>query len=261
MAATDKLHDLHAMSGAYALDALDDLERLRFEQHLAICAECRDEVAGFVDTAALLGAAAAVVPSSALRNRVLAEISQVRPMAPDSVPEPRRPDELEAMRASSSRHRGAGRRWAPMVLVAAAVALVVGIGVGAIVNPPWHHDQSSTVAADQAQIARVLDAKDATSSRADLGGGTATVWRSKSVGRAVVVLAGVKAPSDKVYQLWLVRASGATSAGLVPDRADQTVLLQGDAATASAAAISVEPTGGSSTPSGIAAQFPFDRSA
>ena len=33
--------DLHSLSGAYALDALDDDERADFEEHLARCATCR----------------------------------------------------------------------------------------------------------------------------------------------------------------------------------------------------------------------------
>ncbi len=37
--------DVHALSGAYAVDALDDLERAHFERHLADCADCQAEVA------------------------------------------------------------------------------------------------------------------------------------------------------------------------------------------------------------------------
>ena len=39
------MSDIHALSGAYAVDALDDLERAAFERHLADCADCRAEVA------------------------------------------------------------------------------------------------------------------------------------------------------------------------------------------------------------------------
>ncbi len=38
------MSDIHALSGAYAVDALDDIERAQFERHLAECAECRAEV-------------------------------------------------------------------------------------------------------------------------------------------------------------------------------------------------------------------------
>ena len=36
--------DLHHLSGAYAVDALDDAERAAFEEHLRGCADCRAEV-------------------------------------------------------------------------------------------------------------------------------------------------------------------------------------------------------------------------
>ena len=39
------MSEIHALSGAYAVNALDDIERAQFERHLAECAECRAEVA------------------------------------------------------------------------------------------------------------------------------------------------------------------------------------------------------------------------
>ena len=38
------MSDIHALSGAYAVDALDDIERAQFERHLAECPACRSEV-------------------------------------------------------------------------------------------------------------------------------------------------------------------------------------------------------------------------
>ncbi len=35
------MSDIHHLTGAYALDAVDDIERARFEQHLAECEDCR----------------------------------------------------------------------------------------------------------------------------------------------------------------------------------------------------------------------------
>ena len=56
-------------------------------------------------------------------------------------------------------------------------------------------------------------------------------------------------PDGMVYQLWLEQpVSGMVSAGVMPVKADQTVLLEGDAATAQAAGITIEPEGGSEHP-------------
>ena len=47
--------DIHALSGAYAVDAVDEFERAQFERHLAGCADCRAEVDSLREAASLLG--------------------------------------------------------------------------------------------------------------------------------------------------------------------------------------------------------------
>lgn len=81
------MSDLHKLTGAYAMDALDDLERARFEQHLAQCEDCRAEVAELRETAALLSETVATTAPAALRESVLAGIAHIRPMAPE-IPQP-----------------------------------------------------------------------------------------------------------------------------------------------------------------------------
>jgi anti-sigma-K factor RskA len=98
---------------------------------------------------------------------------------------------------------------------------------------------------------QVLDAPDATrTSKSFPGGATATIVRSPTLGRAVIVTSKMPAaPEGKVYQLWLQDASGhMSSAGVMPAAGDQVVVLQGDARAATAAGISVEPAGGSAQP-------------
>ena len=57
------------------------------------------------------------------------------------------------------------------------------------------------------------------------------------------------APKGKDYQLWFQSPAGdMVPAGLMPRRSDQTVLLKGDATTATAVGITVEPEGGSDQP-------------
>ena len=74
--------DLHHLSGAYAVDALDDAERASFEQHLAVCADCRAEVAELSATAHSLGALTEATPPASLRDSVLSGIARVRPLPP-----------------------------------------------------------------------------------------------------------------------------------------------------------------------------------
>ena len=66
---------VHALAGAYALDALPAAERDRFERHLPDCRSCTDDVRGFTATATALGIAAAIEPPPELRQRVLAVVA------------------------------------------------------------------------------------------------------------------------------------------------------------------------------------------
>jgi anti-sigma-K factor RskA len=225
------MSDLHKLTGAYAVDALDDLERARFEQHLAECEDCRAEVAELRETAALLAGTVATPPPAALRESVLAGISQVRPLPP---PTPATPTATPAGR----------RTWVPF-LVAAALAIFVGLG--AMIVQPWADDDVPRLTAAE----QVLQAPDAEEVFLDLGeAGRATVVRSKSQDRAVITTEDmVAAPEGKAYELWLMPSEEEfVPAGLMPDAADQTVVLDGSAADAVAVGITVEPDGGSEQP-------------
>lgn len=220
---------VHALSGAYAVDAVDDLERARFERHLAECAECRQEVDGLREAAAMLAASASLVPTPGLRDRVLGEIQSVRPLPP-----------APARIGAPARRR----RWLP-ALVAAAVLTVAGAGA---IWQPWRDDP---VAVQPSAVERVLQAPDAQRVSLDFpDGATATLVRSKAEGRAVLQTTDMPpAPSGKVYEVWLQSPAGEMlPAGLMPPAPDQAVLLDGDAATAVAAGITVEPAGGSDQP-------------
>jgi anti-sigma-K factor RskA len=239
--------DVHALSGAYSLDALDDIERAAFERHLAECAACRAEVASLRETAALIAETTAVEPPAALRSRVLADIATVRPLPP-VVPEPV---------VAESRTRPRRFRLAAL---AAAAAVIAAVSIGGAVWNQVSDDSSQVLTGADA----VLSAADAKSTSLDFdGGASATVTHSDSVGQAVIETHKMPPPPDgMVYQLWLQQpGEGMVSAGVMPVEADQTVLLTGDAATAEAAGITVEPEGGSDQPtSDPIALFDFGQS-
>jgi anti-sigma-K factor RskA len=63
--------NLHALSGAYALDAVGAAERKRFERHLARCASCQREVSRLQEAASRFAVAVSARPPARLRRRVL----------------------------------------------------------------------------------------------------------------------------------------------------------------------------------------------
>jgi anti-sigma-K factor RskA len=226
------MSDIHALSGAYALDALDDVERAQFADHLAACAECRAEVRTFRETTSHLAETETETPPISLRARVLADIATVRPFPPETAVAASGPvGTVLTLR----------RRTLP-TLVAAAVALILLAAGGAAIWHPWTHDRVTV--ADQ-----IVHAPDAVRITEQVPGGTLTLVRSASLKRAVMIGDHVPEPAPgKTYQLWLQQpGQGMVSAGLMPDSTDPTVLT-GNAATAKAAAITVEPETGSSHP-------------
>src|SRR4051794_23204496 len=81
-------HEIHALSGAYAVDALEPAEKALFEAHLAACTACQAEVAELQEATALLGGTASTEPPPALRDSVLAGIRSVRPLPPETAETP-----------------------------------------------------------------------------------------------------------------------------------------------------------------------------
>lgn len=217
------MSEIHALSGAYAIDALDEHERAQFERHLADCADCRAEVDSLRGAAASIADATAVTPPPQLRDDVLAAITKVRPLPP--------------LPRQHGAH-GRGRRFRGLLVAAAAVAVV---GTGVMVTQPWEEDLSA--------VDQVIAAADADQSSVKIDGGEATVYRSESLGKAALVtedLPGV--PDGKVYELWLQVDGAMVPAGLLDASGDQEFLLTGDASEATAAGITVEPDGGSPQP-------------
>jgi anti-sigma factor RsiW len=67
--------NVHELSALYALDALDEEDRARFETHLEECDRCRGDLAGLRDAGASLAfAVEGPAPPDALRARVLAAV-------------------------------------------------------------------------------------------------------------------------------------------------------------------------------------------
>ncbi|GAA3948656.1 anti-sigma factor [Actinomadura viridis] len=216
--------DPHALSGAYALDALSDTERRRFERHLAGCPTCDTEVGGLRETAARLALAAARRPPDALRDRVLAEIRHTRQLPP------RLPRHLPAP-------RGAG--W-----LAAAACLVLALvsGVAAV----RAHDAAERAEAFNRQMTGVLTAPDA---RAVTAGGV-TIVTSRSQDRALITVSRLESlPSDQVYQMWFMGPDAPRSIGTMKPGAPPPVIA-GGLRGARQIGVTVEPGGGSPRPTG-----------
>lgn len=245
--------DVHALSGVYAVDALEPDERTLFEAHLSECDDCREEVDSLREAAAVLGIDD-VAPPPALRDRLLSEIANVRPLPPLPAPAPVLTEDLPAPTQLSSRRRPAAR--VPLMVAAAAVLIA---GAGGSILKPWADETTPETPLTAEMVLTASDAKVVEKRFPD--GAEATVVVSRSLGGAVITTDDMRhAPDGKDYQLWLQTPAGVMEpAGLMPDLRDATVLLDGDASRATGVGITVEPDGGSERPSSEPiAVFPLD---
>jgi len=228
--------ELNILAGAYALDALDDAERTVFEEHLAGCERCAEEVRGLRQTAAELSKVTEVAPPPQLRADVLAGISQVRPLPPVL-------DNVLALR----RARVARSTWQ---LVAAACALI------AIVVGGWGYSQHRSAerarSAQESVVASLLAQPGVKAMTTSFSQGSGTIIYSPGEHEIVLLGRGLKPlPTGKTYQLWMLPDKGqAVSGGTFRTNGSGNVEYQvhGDLAGFSKMGISVEPVGGSAQP-------------
>ncbi len=234
--------DPHALSGAYAVDAIDDeIERDRFERHLHRCQQCASEVKGLTETATRLAYNVSRPPPVLMRERVLTAVSQTRQLPPivDNRPEER------------PKHSSPWwRLWtgAPYVLAMASVVALIVILVGQASTDRQLDQAKARIAA----LTAVLSAPDSHAKTQTASDGTrATVVYSLRRHALVFTSRGLPPlPSGKVYQLWLIGASRIRSAGLLsegPSDNSRPVLAEG-LLPGDVVGLTVEPAGGTKQP-------------
>jgi anti-sigma-K factor RskA len=225
--------DVHALTGAYVLDAVSSDERAVFERHLEDCDACRQEVAELRETATRLGAAVAVSPPPQLKASVMHRIREVRqepPVAP-----------VVPLRRSAS-------PWAlRLSTAAAAVLLVVSAVLGVLLVKAQPGDQQTD--AQAAAIADIVRAGDAQIlHQGDAATGRMTALMSAKANRMLLLSKDLPAaPDGHDYQAWTI-GDKITSAGLItPEGGDVTLDITGIDA-ADQVGITIEPAGGSDQP-------------
>ncbi|GAB3837258.1 anti-sigma factor [Kribbella italica] len=222
--------ELHTLTGPYVLDAITDDERDGFERHLALCTACTAEIDSLREAIARLSLEIATEPPTGLKSLVLARIEEIRQQRPVS----RAADVPDTRRRMSRR----------VLLTLAAAFVAVGTS-GAIAIDQYRDNAATTTTSARAN--EILAEPDARTLHGAVTGGQATLVVSRQRDAAVVLVQGLRSlPEGMTYQLWMVDSSRtAHSIGLVEDGA--TVVTRG-VADKVAFGITVEPEGGSATP-------------
>ena len=220
--------DLHTLTGAYALDALEEGRELtRFNRHLSRCQSCTSEVRGFREVATAMAFAATTEPPPEMREAVMAAVARTRQLPPEI-----------RTHARPRRTRGAAP-WIPWLSGAVATAGIVIAVLFGFANAHTQDElnraqaQNQALTAAQARVeaelsqarahdqalAKILGAPHVTLlSQATTKGGVAVVVLDAAKRQLVVATSGLPAlPPGKVYQLWLIGPVKIVSAGLLPE--------------------------------------------
>ncbi len=209
--------ELHDLTAGYALDALDDDERERYERHLAECDRCRDELAGFQDVSAALAVAAdGPEPPPSLRDRI-----------------------LEEARAGRSNVVPLRRRLDPRVLSFAAAAALALVAVGV-----WSTSLGDGLR-DGGEHA-VLD--DPSARTVPTAGGEADLVVTAGGDAALVVRTLPPAPAGMDYEIWVIEGGVPRRAGLF-ERPGVTLLTR-PVEKGQTVAVTLERDGGVDRPTG-----------
>jgi anti-sigma-K factor RskA len=224
-------------TAAYLLGALEETERAAFEEHLADCPACREEVDELLPAAQALPIAVdPLAPPPSLKARIMADVHREAALLAAAGPEADRPS------APAARRRFSLPSWRLPRLVPAALAavlLLVGVGIGVGVSQLGSGSERTITA----QVAKTADAQRA-DAELEINGDEARL-----------VARGLPAPpSGRVYQVWLKRdghAPEATAALFKPSRdGTATASVPGSLDDVDQVMVTDEPDGGSQMPTG-----------
>lgn len=233
--------DVHALAGAYALDALPADEAAFFERHLAVCEACSNEVAELTETTARMGSAAAQAPPPDLRARILAAADVTRQLPPEPAP-------LAAFRQES-------RGWRDRLLVPVAACLaLIALGLtGVSINLGRQLRGAEAEVARSAEVAAVVAARDLETVELAMGDTPGRFLYSPSRDEGVLVGHGIQDPGNgKTYELWLIHDGTPVPAGVFDPDEDGSAIaaVEGIVRDAERVAVTIEPAGGSPRPTG-----------
>jgi hypothetical protein len=202
--------DMNDALAAYALGILDPEENEAVERHLETCARCRGDLAPFTRVAdSLAHAPTPVAPPPGLRSRLLTEVQ-----APVKLP-PAPPQAVEPVQ--TARSVLVLPRWVIFPVAAAAVLLIAGVAVLAVLLAQTRDDRNAAESAEY-QLAAYLSAggratklAEATSDGRYYGHGSLVTAPDMP---PIVVVGGCSpTKGDRQYRVWVARGDDRTRVG------------------------------------------------
>lgn len=239
--------DIQPWLAAYALGEAYDDPAARV--HLAACPKCQGDLREYRSVAGLLPyAATEAAPSAELRERVIAAVSATSGQPAVSAPAPQRQSGLPRLWPRSSR---AG--WAAVAFALLSVVLLLW---NVTLQRQVERQASQLAASGRGWQSVVLLLNDASVRWYTIAGEQATghFWATPEGNQACLVAQQLPALApDQVYQVWLTRPSEVANGGTFEARngdAWAIIRTQEPLANYATVFVTIEPDGGSATPTG-----------
>lgn len=243
---TEQDNTIRELLGAWALDAVDDIERAAVERAIANDPELAAEARELRQTVSRIAEADAQQPPEHIREAVLARIAETPQAAERRQRRTEEPDQL-----TQSRRR---RRWQALA-AAAAVIIAIAIPTGIAIDQADRADQAELQAEEAAglaqeqseQLAQALTDPSAELVAEDLPDGSRAV---AVLGESSALFAahGMTELEDQDYQLWVLDDDQAISAGVLAWEDGRLTAQLSDVPADAALAVTAEPVGGSEQP-------------
>jgi anti-sigma-K factor RskA len=230
----DRHSEVMELIPAYVLGAVPADEMALIRAHILSCDECLAEADRFAETTSALALAVdpAPLPEGFADRVVAAALGPQEERAAAVAPAPRR-----RLRFAS--------RWS---LVPTAAFTVLILAVSAVSVALWQANK--TAERERTAIAAIISGHRGIDLKGP-GGAVATLVPTPS--GSLFVASGLKeVPSGRTYQLWLMKGDTPTSAGTF-EISDGLVMFESSKSIAgyTGAAVTIEPSGGSPTPTGV----------
>ena len=245
MSTGEETGGVRELLAAYALDAVDDVERRAVERLVAQDPSAARELATLREVTTMLGVAVSSPPPAAVRAAVLANLATT----PQAAGDPARATAPDLGRAHG--HRAVRGRGAPFRLTRLAVGLAAAAAVAVAVPSvvAWREHDRAVQAEARAQLVGELLAEPGAQvlRSAVTGGGEAVAILGAE--DAVLLAAGLAGvPEGRTYQLWAMREGVPVPSGLLEVTDGRVEALAEDYRAGDGLALSVEPAGGSDQP-------------
>jgi anti-sigma-K factor RskA len=267
------------MLAAYALGALERAEARALEEHLDACDECSAEVAEWRETASALALSVDVVePSPQLRASILESVRSIAQPSSESTASARAAKDGEPTKAAPNviqMPQAARVRWSTVQKFGAIAASVAILALSASLFIVWNrlnqlqrqyereHTAVEVLAKQVSEEREIRELLTAPGARMTQLSGTNVAQQSSAklafdpqTGRAMLFAYNLPpAPAGKAYQLWYIADLAHPVPGVVFNTDARGAAVMRDQVpaagrAASVFAVTLEPQGGVSAPTG-----------